>query len=253
MAETLQPTSVASMIVRSYGLYFRMMPTLFGLLAVLVIVPLVVVVAGGVFIANENLASGLLLIIVGMLGFFAAIFYYYAAATVAVSLRLNGARAGILQILRRLGGNIAGKIIGTSFQAALRVFGGLLLLIVPGLVLAVRYILVSPVVILERIAYGPALQRSKQLVSANGWRVVGGLLLFELANFVIGGVIGGCVGLLLALTGFPHEQANQIITAASWVVSVLLFPVGIVFPILFYYDLRVRKEAVNLATIQEIV
>lgn len=249
MVATLQATTVLRMIIRSFSLYFSMLPTLFGLLVIFMVLPLLLLMAGVALLAVEELLGGILLVIVGMVTLFVAFFYYSAAATVAVSVRLTGARSGILQILRRLGGNLAGQIIGTSFQAGLRILGGLLLLIIPGLVFMVRYMLISPVVVLERTPYGGALERSKQLVSGHGWRLVGGLVLLWLVNVIVQTCAGFFLILAGDLVGLPFGLPKLLGQLAGFV----FFPVSIVFPVFFYYDMRIRKEALNLETIQEIV
>lgn len=70
-----------------------------------------------------------------------------------------------------------GSIVGAGLLAGLGVFLGLLLLIVPGLVLMTWWVLIIPVVALERTTAGAAFGRSRELVRGYGWNVFGVIVL----------------------------------------------------------------------------
>ena len=64
-----------------------------------------------------------------------------------------------------------GSIALAGVLAGLGVVFGLLLLIVPGLVLMTWWVLIIPVVVLERTSAGAAFGRSRELVRGYGWNV----------------------------------------------------------------------------------
>jgi hypothetical protein len=70
-----------------------------------------------------------------------------------------------------------GSIVVAGVLAGLGVALGLLLLIVPGLVLMTWWVLVIPVVALERTSAGAAFGRSRELVRGYGWNVFGVIVL----------------------------------------------------------------------------
>ncbi len=70
-----------------------------------------------------------------------------------------------------------GSIVVAGLLAGLGVVLGLLLLIVPGLVLMTWWVLVIPVVVLERTTAGAAFGRSRELVRGYGWNVFGVIVL----------------------------------------------------------------------------
>jgi uncharacterized membrane protein len=70
-----------------------------------------------------------------------------------------------------------GAIVVAGLLAGLGVFFGLLLLIVPGLVLMTWWVLIIPVVVLERMPAGAAFSRSRELVRGYGWKVFGVIVL----------------------------------------------------------------------------
>ena len=70
-----------------------------------------------------------------------------------------------------------GAIVVAGLLAGLGIVLGLILLIVPGLILMTWWILVIPVVVLERSAAGAAFGRSRELVRGFGWNVFGMIVL----------------------------------------------------------------------------
>lgn len=70
-----------------------------------------------------------------------------------------------------------GSIVVAGLLAGLGVVLGLVLLIVPGLVLMTLWVLVIPVVVLERTTAGAAFGRSRELVRGYGWNVFGVIVL----------------------------------------------------------------------------
>jgi hypothetical protein len=64
-------------------------------------------------------------------------------------------------------------LIVVGVLASLGIVLGLVLLVVPGLVLATRWALLAPVVVVERSGVPAAFRRSRDLVRGNGWRVFG--------------------------------------------------------------------------------
>jgi hypothetical protein len=70
-----------------------------------------------------------------------------------------------------------GAIVVAGLLAGLGVFFGLLLLIVPGLILMTWWVLIIPVVVLERMPAGSAFSRSRELVRGYGWKVFGVIVL----------------------------------------------------------------------------
>jgi hypothetical protein len=92
-----------------------------------------------------------------------------------------------------------GAVSVSSFQTGIRVGIGLLLLIIPGIVAAVRYAFVVPVTVFEDIHGRPALLRSKDAIKGSAWRVFG---LFFLSIIVF-------LPLVVVLTALPSTSSQQ--------------------------------------------
>lgn len=126
-----------------------------------------------------------------------------------------------------------GSIVVAGLLAGLGIALGLVLLIVPGLVLLTWWVLIIPVIVLERSAAGAAFSRSRELVRGYGWSVFGVIVLTILL------VIAFSIVLSLVLT-----------PAADWLQSFLsdLVSGTLVTPFIaltwtiLYHRLKAAKE-----------
>lgn len=136
--------------------------------------------------------------------------------------------------------------MGESFQAAMRSFWmllavgfvsglgvtiGTILLIVPGVFLALMWFVVGPVVVAERADFGDAFSRSMKLTENHRWM----LLLLAVIYFVAVVVLSMPIAMISALFGV----AGAIVTA---VLQSLISLVGAAGVAAVYVELRTVKE-----------
>jgi hypothetical protein len=129
---------------------------------------------------------------------------------------------------------VLGSIIVGGLLAGLGIFVGLLLLIVPGLVLLTWWVLLIPVIALERSDAGAAFGRSRDLVRGYGWSVFGVIVLT-----------------ILLLLGFEIVLAIVLSPLADWLQSfvssivsgTLTTPFIALVWTLLYFRLRDAKAA----------
>jgi membrane-anchored glycerophosphoryl diester phosphodiesterase (GDPDase) len=125
---------------------------------------------------------------------------------------------------------------------------GSIFLIVPGIYLLCRLIVCLPVALVEKLGASESLSRSFQLTRDNAGRAFMILLVF-FAVSLAGGAMTGVVLIPITLT---HRDPSElrIVTSASMVlqmaVSSLVAPVLLIASSVFYFDLRIRKEAFDL-------
>jgi hypothetical protein len=133
----------------------------------------------------------------------------------------------------------------TAALAVLRIFGGLLLFVIPGIVLALRYTLAHLAVLLEELRGKPALERSAALVRAEPARALGYLAAATLVaialNFLCALAVTVFTGLTAALgagsVGVIQGQFEALLAeflesmVGAWLVG---------FSILLYRDLVSR-------------
>ena len=112
----------------------------------------------------------------------------------------------------------------------------------------VGWIVVVPAMFVENIGLGSALSRSWHLVERRWWRTFLVLFLVVIIWYVAQLALGAFVQLgqvLLALIASPFV-ATAIATAAAQVVGALVTPILQIAIVLIYFDLRVRKEGLDL-------
>jgi hypothetical protein len=126
----------------------------------------------------------------------------------AVNDEHEGLQAASVGALYRTAWDKIGSLVGVALLTGLGVGFGCLLLLVPGIILAVRWSLAVPVVMLEHAAPRAAMRRSRELVRGHAWSVFRVLL-----NV---GIITGLLSLLIrivaiAIVGSEHRSL------ATWV------------------------------------
>ena len=126
-------------------------------------------------------------------------------------------------------------MMGTFLLAGLAMCLGLLLLIIPGLYLMLAYMLVSQVVVLEGVYGMNTLRRSHELMKGSFLRAIGIFLLV----IVIGQVLGGAVEYALGFIPFFGSIGSALVQSVLLAFSTAVF-------VVFYFEIRCRKEAFDL-------
>ncbi len=127
-----------------------------------------------------------------------------------------------------------GPLATASTLAAVLIFLGLLLFVVPGLVLMTWWVVIVPAVILENAGARGALGRSRELVRGWGWSVFGVIVLTVLV------LIGVSIALdivLFPLADWLQGLLSQILVGA------LTAPFAALAWTLLYYRLRDARSA----------
>jgi hypothetical protein len=133
----------------------------------------------------------------------------------------------------------AGSLIAVQIASGLMVLIGLILLVVPGLFALVWTAVCVPVVMIERVGYSAAIERSRALARGRWGHVFGTLLLsWGLAFLLIVGA--GFVMGALGASGRVADFLGELLFAA-------VLPIPTIATAFLYYDLRVRNESADLS------
>jgi hypothetical protein len=133
-------------------------------------------------------------------------------------------------------------IIGALGATELAV-GLVVLLVIPAIIVLVRFVFGSTVLVVEGKKGSKALARSWRLAKGHFWKLVGTLLLANIIASVLEGVLsvpGGLVFGALGPAGWP------IYAIGLSVAAILTTPFTTLIAVLLYFDLRIRKEAFDL-------
>ncbi len=154
-----------------------------------------------------------------------------------------------------------GKVLGLgeAFEVGVRVFLplfglgiivglgtglGFILLIVPGIILAVMWSASTGVLVVENRGVFESMQRSRDLTRGYRWQIFGLAVIYVIASMLIGMLVGG-IG---AATGgnFLDGSTNLVVNLATTVVSnILTAVVGAAGAAALYFELRSAKEGVG--------
>lgn len=180
------------------------------------------------------LAAGVAVILQVM----ATSFVSLAAARVVRS-ELEGSPIGGGEAARQAVGLI-GPVLAASLFAGLLVLVGMVLLIAPGIWLAISFSMIAPVIAFEQPGVIGSLRRSFRLVRGRWWPTLGYLVMV--------GLMAGIAGQLIQLVGAPlsGDETGPTGLALVFVLGTLVqglvaAAVGVMTAV-WYLDLRVRKE-----------
>ena len=194
---------------------------------------------------GELLVLGLMLVVallgVVVLGLVASMFGTAASTEVASRaatarpVELNDALAAALRSFWPL--------LGASLLTTLAIAFGMLFFLVPGVVLALGFAFVGPVIVLEGAGVGQAIERSWRLSRGRRLKILAVAALLLVVMLTTTGLLS-LVQLLPELRGNLALQLGQ--TLATQAISVLFTPVWYVAMVLLYYDGRVEQEAFDV-------
>jgi hypothetical protein len=262
----LRPLSLGEILDRTFSLYRRNFLLFFGITAIpqLLILALNLVQAmltkPTIPLAKlpvEQLqagpSSGLLAF--GVVGAIVAIIIYMVAylfaqggTVYAVSELYLGRQTTIGASLSRMRGQL-GSLFGVLFLNGLVVMVATLFLIIPGIYLACRLITCVPAALLEDLGPRASLERSFRLTQGSAGRSFVIFLLY----FIL--VYAAVFLFMLPFTFMVAISAKDPSMMRVWLAlshvgeflaGVLVAPVLTIATAVFYYDLRVRKEAFDL-------
>lgn len=134
-----------------------------------------------------------------------------------------------------------------ALLTGLAVFGGFIMLIIPGIIFAIWFAFACYINLLEDKDNkgAAALKASKELVSERWWDVLVRLIIPALAVYIAVIIIMALIGIVMAaLAGAISEYDKMIITnIISSVCSLILAPLMVLFGIILFNSLKATKQA----------
>jgi hypothetical protein len=136
-------------------------------------------------------------------------------------------------------------LLGLSFAVTMILAIGLMLFFVPGIVFLTWFFVAAPAMVVEDLSVREAMGRSRSLSSDWRWSILGYLIVTTLLIAVISGAVNG---LLAAAMGHGVGQ-----TVVSYILNVILGIISVVAPVVYYFHLRVVKEAFDVESLSSLV
>jgi hypothetical protein len=122
---------------------------------------------------------------------------------------------------------------------------GAVLLIIPGIYCGISFSLFAVAMIVEEQPPWAALGRSRKLISGSWWRVLGILFLISILVSIFRSIIYYSLA-LLSLQFLGHFTGQIVSAILNVALSFLFAPFSLIASTLLYYDLRIRKENLDL-------
>jgi uncharacterized membrane protein len=145
---------------------------------------------------------------------------------------------------------VALPLIGLAIVSAIGIMLGLILLIVPGIILALMWSVAVPALVVERIGIFEALGRSNALTKGAKWRIFGLAVIIIVAYWLL--------SLILGIVGLAGYAANSVtgMSAANLIGGVVLGTIlntawGTIQPSL-YVELRQWKEGTDVQSLRDV-
>lgn len=195
-------------------------------------------------------ANGWMAALAGFGASFASLFVssiVTAATTVAVSDIYLDRSPDLWDCFSRLSGK-AFRVVSVAFMVELIVGVGSLLCLFPGIYWAGVYGIAIPAVVLEDTSAVQSLKRSKYLTKGSEGRIIIAFFITATCTGILVAALkagANALGLTSALhQNIPSEKVMTLITAA--IGGILFGPISAIALALEYFDLRVRKEALDI-------
>jgi hypothetical protein len=136
-----------------------------------------------------------------------------------------------------------GLVVPVTVIAILSILGmvlATLLLVVPGIMLAVAWSVAVPVKVVERTGIKESLARSWDLTRGYRWKIFGLILFYFIASIIFGFLATLITGASLAGAGTALHNTPYIVV--QWLLTVILTIFTAVGVTVIYYELRTVKE-----------
>lgn len=233
MLEIDRPRSAFQLIGATFTLY-RRFPLLFLILAGAVVVPYEVIVllltgSGPLAIGHENFLFGqaVLLVDLAVITPLIAALHIHAVREIG-----DGNRPQLIAVGKK--GIVALPAVGAAVLISwLGIFAGTLALIVPGVLLFLRWSVVAQAAAMEGKGWRNALDRSRVLTLGHYWHIFALFLMVEVATFTPGFALG---------LAFGHTTTTAASFLADLALQVLVRSFFALASALLFFDLSARFE-----------
>ena len=159
---------------------------------------------------------------------------YVGAMLHAVSQLKQGLRASYSESMTQAARR-SFKLLGTRIGTGLIVLAGLIALVIPGIVLALRFALIDAVVVLEGVEGANARKLSERMTQGKRWSILGTMILTFVGLVIVSALVSFILYVPLSLVG--QEENFSIALIDECINSILLSLPNIVL-FLFYWDAK---------------
>jgi hypothetical protein len=191
---------------------------------------------------------GIIGVLVGLIVYLVAYLFAHGGTVYAISDLYLGRSTSIGASLRRMRGQ-AGSLLGVLILNGLVVMIAFIFLIIPGVYVACRLITCVPAALLENLGPRESLERSFALTKDNAGRSFVIYLLYLVIFYAIFFLLAFPFMVAVAVSAKNPAMMTMwtmLMQVGTTLATILVTPIFTIASTVFYYDLRVRKEAFDL-------
>jgi hypothetical protein len=250
MATLLRPMSTGELLDRTFFLYRKHFTLFVGIIALPYLILLAMQLGQVVLAGSGMVISRLVWTLIAIVMYLVALSAAYAASVVAVSAVHLERPISIGAAFSSIKGTLL-KVMGIMMAVGIGVAVGFVLLIIPGILLALGWSLAIPVAVIEGKSLNGATARSWALTKGDRGRIFVVFFLFFVLIYIV--MLLFQVTLLIGI-GMSHVAARTAIPrwflvltpVATFMAECLVGPLATIALTLIYYDERVKKEGFDL-------
>jgi hypothetical protein len=253
----LRPLSLGEILDRTFTLYRRNFLLFLGITAL----PQLLVLGFNLFqvllkgqpgapkvASGSVIAVGIIGVLVGLIVYLVAYLFAHGGTVYAISDLYLGQSTSIGASLRRMRGQ-AGSLLGVLILNGLVVMIAFIFLIIPGVYVACRLITCVPAALLENLGPRESLERSFALTKDNAGRSFVIYLLYLVIFYAIFFLLAFPFMVAVAVSAKNPAMMTMwtmLMQVGTTLATILVTPIFTIASTVFYYDLRVRREAFDL-------
>lgn len=236
-------------VSQTFGVIGRNAGGFLGLSAILVAAPMLVLGLLRLFILGPTIASApqfsAAAILIGLGSFLVQVVgtsFLMVALLQATVTDLNGGKASP-QAGLRVAASMLLPVIGLTIVQTIGIMLGFLLLIVPGVILMVMWMVTMPVLVVEKRDIFACLQRSRDLTRGSRWSLFFLSLAYLIAVWIVTALAAG-LGIAIGAVSGPTfiQAATIVVTSLATLVTQVISATGVA---VIYSELRAAKEGVR--------
>jgi len=247
MASQTEALSISNVVTNTLGVISRNPVIFLGLSLVVVGIPqlLIGLFSGGLETTSDMmaLAANPALIVGGLVSYIAFILLsivLQAALIVATANDLGGKPVNFADCVNRAIGKLL-PLIGLGIVMTIGLGIGFVLLIIPGIILYLMWMIAVPVVMVENKGVFEALSRSRELTSGSRWKLLGMIIVFIVFAIIVAIPFGifALISPSLALIGNALAAAVTSAVSSAGIAAI-------------YLELRNNKEGTDTSTLADV-
>lgn len=193
------------------------------------------------FWSGDSTGTGVVFVVLGSLLYLIGFFMLQGTAVKAAVDGFNGKKTGLSDALG-VGVRAFFPLLGLGILASLGMGFAFVLLIVPGVILAVLWSVAAPAVVVEKRGVLESFQRSRDLTRGYRWNVFGLLVIYIILTWILGAAIAAvsfAAGGTITGGSGPNLWVNLLTGPVVNVLSGVIASAGVAS---LYYELRSVKE-----------